>query len=1057
LLGIIYACYAWGTFKERWAHAAAWLFVAGGGLIAISYSTGTGSLAARAAFGAMVYVIGERALFGLRRVRATQVAATTSQSRPAPARVREGGLRAVVGAVSTAASSNRAFIRLAWRLYHRPLLIAGWITSVAVIAIALARNLVLLGGGRTPQIWAVVGLTIIVALYTLSARMFKQARFVWFAAFLAFIPWTIMTNLGWLVADSPATPAFAISWVVLAALLYLIGTLTQVVAPRAYALPLRVVAHLLVPFALAWGIAHAETSRWTFGLAIVFYGIEALLRHRRLHVAAAATMWQTWFLYLALGLVPIWCVYLLNLLPGARHEHYGLMLLPFGVLGLVVGQWLARIAPRAEIAKGYALSAYLTGYIATIVGTLLVAHDPGLLAIALLYDALLMLASARLFKNPLWVFAAAALAPFSFWLALNQGGVPGNRHGWWLIGLAAIYLLMAWMLRRARLAPYGTAPLTIAFALIAFALPPSSQDKIGAFWGYGGAAILYAVTAFWLRQPLLLTPACALALVPYAIGLQESALPPEYFGLALFPGALIALAIGWWSDARFGTRRDFPWRDPMCWFVALAERLLNWWALPLYALGFGLAAASPFFTDGKSGLAALNWLLVMPIGAWAIYRFRLRVWLFATALAGHFAAYLYLYDLGWRRFPSDFAVRFIPITIITAGIALIIERRRREMPPTRAPMRFFDGWSRPLYLLVLFDVWLGEVVGLTGTQSGAAVSLAHAFLIAMLASFWLSRWLPYVSVVLGLTALLQYMATQPGALVNAPTPLAQLALAYGLIGYGLAFLRERREISSWLTIWDQSLRRSGVLLSFIVLVLAAVLGVNLAQWTVRALFGTPFRRLVDLPTVQMVVSVLALLGLLYLAAAFIHRRLRVGYAAIAMLVAAWMLHAFYVQQWDGATNVQWYALPAGVYLLGISFLEWHDGTSIDSMQSIELKTCHHGNKDFARWIDYAAVTLMMGSLFWQTLMYGWSFAVMLGAEGFAAFWWGSARRLRRFLYAGMMGVVLATLAQLINSLQSINQWLVFGIIGLIVVVAAILIERRIEDVKALRQTLETWE
>ena len=161
-----------------------------------------------------------------------------------------------------------------------------------------------------------------------------------------------MTNLGWLVADSPATPAFAISWVVLAALLYLIGTLTQVVAPRAYALPLRVVAHLLVPFALAWGIAHAETSRWTFGLAIVFYGIEALLRHRRLHVAAAATMWQTWFLYLALGLVPIWCVYLLNLLPGARHEHYGLMLLPFGVLGLVVGQWLARIAPRAEIAKG---------------------------------------------------------------------------------------------------------------------------------------------------------------------------------------------------------------------------------------------------------------------------------------------------------------------------------------------------------------------------------------------------------------------------------------------------------------------------------------------------------------------------------------------------------------------------------------------------------------------------------------------------------------------------------------------------------------------------------
>ena len=1008
-LGVVYACYAWGRFKERWAHAAAWLFVAGGGLVSISYSAGTGSLAARAALGAIAFVLGERALFALRRY----------------ANLRE---------------HLRAFFHLAWRLYRRPLLIAGWITSVAVIGIALVRNLILLGGGRTQQIWSVVGLTMIVALYALSARLFRQARFVWLAAFLAFIPWTIMTNLGWLVANRPALASFALSWIVLAALLYLIGMILQIAAPRAYALPPRVVAHLFVPFALVWGIAHAETSRWTFGLAIVFYAIEAARQHRRSQVTPIARIWDTRFLYPALGLVPIWCVDLLNLLPGARHEHYGLMLLPFGILGLLAGQWLRRVAPRAELAQGYALPAYLTGYVATIVGTLLVAHEPGLLALALLYDALLMLGSARLFKNPLWVFAAAAIAPFALWLALNQSGMPGNRHGWWLIGLAAVYLLTAWMLRHARLAPSSTAPLTIAFALIAFALPPSSQDKVGAFWGYGGAAILYAVAAFWLRQALLLTPASALVLVPYAVGLQESALSPEYYGIALFPGALIALAIGRGLDARFGAWRDFPWHAPARWLSALAERLVNWWALPLYALGFGLVAASPFCTNGKPGLAALNWLLAMPIGAWAVYRFRLRIWLFATALAGHFAAYLYLYDWGWRRYPSDFALRFVPITATTIGIALVIERWRKEMPPIYAHRRLFDGWSHPLYLLAAFDLYIVQMLGLTSTQAGAAVSLTHAILLAVLASFWLSRWMPYVTTALGLTALVQYMTTQPGALVNAPTPLAQLALGYGLIGYGLAYLRERRGITAWLAIWDPSLRRSGIVLSFAVLALAAILGVNLAQWTVRALFGFSFRRIVDLPTVQMVVSVLALLGLLYLAAAFIHRRLRVGYAAIAMLIVAWMLHAFYVQQWDGASHVQWYALPAGVYLLGVSFLEWQ-----------------RGSKNLARWIDYAAVVLMMGSLFWQTLLYGWSFALMLGAEGFAAFWWGSARRLRRFLYAGMMGVVLAVLAQLINSLQSINQWLVFGIIGLLVVVAAIMIERRIEDVKALRQMIETWE
>jgi hypothetical protein len=208
----------------------------------------------------------------------------------------------------------------------------------------------------------------------------------------------------------------------------------------------------------------------------------------------------------------------------------------------------------------------------------------------------------------------------------------------------------------------------------------------------------------------------------------------------------------------------------------------------------------------------------------------------------------------------------------------------------------------------------------------------------------------------------------------------------------------------------------------------------------RAMLGLPFRRLVELPKVQMAVSVLSLLGLLYIAAAFHHRRLRAGYLAIGMLIAAWMLHAFYVQQWAGAAQVQWYAVPAGVYLLSIGFLE-----------------ARRGNKGLARWLDYAAVVLMMGSLFWQTLLFGWSYALTLGAEGFAAFWWGSGRRLRRFLYAGMMGVILATTAQLINSLRSVNQWIVFGVIGLLVVVAAIVIERKLEDIKAWRQILETWE
>ncbi len=1011
LLGGVYALYAWGTLKERWAHAAAWLLAAGGGLVAISLSTSSGRLAAEAAAGAMAYVLGERALFWLRR--------TDHIDRPI-----------------------RAMIRVAWRLYRRPLLAAGWIASVAAITLALVRNLVLLRAGHTQQVWAAIGLTMIVALYALSARMFRQTRFVWLAAFLAFLPWTIMTNLGWLVAERPRTTAFALSWMALAWLLYLIAAIVRRSAPAAYALPLRVVAHLLVPFSLLWGVADPDTSRLTYALGSAFYALESMREAWQLKRDATIvpSTRHTAFLYPALGLVPIWCAYLLNLLPGARHEHYGLMLLIFGMLGIVLGQVLESIAPRAEVARSFGLPAYLTGYVAMIVGTLLIAHDPGLLSLALLYDALLLLASAWLFKHPLWAFAAAAVAPFSFWLALNQSDIPGNRHGWWLMALAAAYLLIAWALRRARLAPYSTAPLAIAFALIAFALPPSTQDKVGAFWGYSGAAMLYAVSAFWLRQPLLLTPACALALVPYAIGLQESPISLEYYGLALFPLALVSLATGWLLDVRMSGWKHFPWAEPRRWGIALAERLLGWWGLPLHALGFGLAVASPFFANGKAGLAALSCLFAMLLGAWSIYRFRLRGWLVATAVAGHAAALLYLSDLGWSRFPADLALRFLPITLLTTLVALAIERWRHEIPPLRSQTKSFDGWSHPLYFVVLVDVIAAQVLGLSDANAGWLVSLVHALLVAALGSRWLARELPPLSAFLGIVALVQYMTTQPGPEIQAPIPLAQLALAYGMVGCGLAFWRVRTGIPTWLEIWERPLQWSGLLMSYGVLVLAAVLGLDLAQWTVRAMLGLPFRQIVDMPTVQMVVGVLALSGLLYLAAAFIHRRPRAGYVAVAILLVAWSLHAFYVQAWDGATNVQWYALPAGLYLLSISFLE-----------------SQRGNVHLARWVDYAAVVLMMGSLFWQTLLFGWSYALVLGTEGFGALWWGSARRLRRFLYAGMMGVVLATLAQLINSLQSVNQWVVFGTIGLTVVLTAIVVERKMEEIKAFRQILETWE
>jgi hypothetical protein len=1050
LTGSVVGLYAWGAYKERWGHVAAWLGAAAGGLIAISYSTGRGSSAAKAALIAVAFVLAERGLHALRRQRRNR-------------------------------DRRQAVIRLAWPLYRRPLLAAGWGVSAMVIGLALVRNLWLLGGGREQQIWAAAGLLIITALYALSARLFRQARFGWLAALLLFAPWTILTNLGWFTIYRPTLPGFALSWLALAWALFGLGLWIQPRAGWAYALPLFTVAHILTPFSLLWGVANADTGRFTAGLAVALYGLAAWLDHRRgravvrqageaaservgeaanqrigesanqhrdespISQSPISALKTTKFLYPALALIPLWAVYLLAwLLPPARHEHYGLMLLAFGPLGLAVGQWLRRQAPHPAMVPAYARPAYLVAYAALIIGTLLTAHINSLLVLVLLFDTLLLAFSAWLFRQPLWSYLAAALTPLALLVALHEAGVPANRHGWWLLGLAAVYLALAWTLRRLKLPAYAAAPLTAAFALIALGLPPSSQDQTGALWGYGAAALFYAVSAFWLGQPLLLTPAAALTIVPYAIGLQKSTLLPPYYGLALYPGAVAALALAWALDRRYGPYRHFPWDAPARWPAALAERLTGWWALPLYALGFGLAAAGPLFTDFRPELTAVNFALLVPVCGWAVARFRLRGWLLAAAAAGQLAAVYYLDFLGWWRYPAWAWLRFLPVTLLTAGLGLTLEIRHREGSPL-AWNRWWPGRSRPLYALAFIDITLAQTISLSGTWAGAAVSLGHALLLGGLAAVWRSAGLVYLGLLLGLTALLQGAAAANFPAERLPVALAQLALGYGAGGYGLALARQQlanaRQLKPWLAVWELPLQRFSLGMSCFILLLAGWLGLDIVGWTIRALVGLPFRQIVDRPTVQMAVGVLSLLGLLYVAAAAAHRWLRLGYVALAMLLAGWMLHAFYIQQWDRLARVQWYAIPAGLYLLGVGFLEWRQG-----------------HKTLGRWLDYAAMLLMLGSLFWQTMLFGWGYAMLLGAEGFTAFWWGSARRLRRFFYAGMVGVMLATLGQLINSLRSVNQWIVFGLIGLLLVALAVLVERKLDEIKAWQdKILETWE
>ena len=92
---------------------------------------------------------------------------------------------------------------------------------------------------------------------------------------------------------------------------------------------------------------------------------------------------------------------------------------------------------------------------------------------------------------------------------------------------------------------------------------------------------------------------------------------------------------------------------------------------------------------------------------------------------------------------------------------------------------------------------------------------------------------------------------------------------------------------------------------------------------------------------------------------------------------------------------------------------------------------------------------------------GWPYALLMGAESLLLVWWGSARRSRQFLYAGAVALVVNVVTQSIEPLLSVNRWIVFGIVGALLVGLAILVERNLKKIRQLSQEmrvrLDTWE
>ncbi len=154
-----------------------------------------------------------------------------------------------------------------------------------------------------------------------------------------------------------------------------------------------------------------------------------------------------------------------------------------------------------------------------------------------------------------------------------------------------------------------------------------------------------------------------------------------------------------------------------------------------------------------------------------------------------------------------------------------------------------------------------------------------------------------------------------------------------------------------------------------------------------------------------------------------------AYTAGAALVAAGLCQLY---DW-GFREPQWYAIPAGIYLLALA----------EGLRRFQ------GQRSLSQVIETGAAVLMLGTTLGQSLredgLTSQLYAAWLCCESLLLLGYGVMRRLRTPFFGGVAFFVIGVLWLSVDPLMATNKWVLLGCLGLLLVGAYVLLERRQEQ------------
>lgn len=433
------------------------------------------------------------------------------------------------------------------------------------------------------------------------------------------------------------------------------------------------------------------------------------------------------------------------------------------------------------------------------------------------------------------------------------------------------------------------------------------------------------------------------------------------------------------------------------------RRVERTYALPYELVAFALLPLAPLVALGDAARLSVTWATLCLLYGLALWRYRLP-WMLALAIvAGDLAL---LHAIAWRfpGWPAERAGLLLAGAVWLQALASAWLRRRP------APWAAAGTWG----YLGAFCGGAGALALAAGSDGYlAAVALLLAGLLVVLAQLEQRAAAAWGSLVLAVAGawLLHVSVGMAGAWAAAWLVLELVALS--LLGWGA--------IRAGQTLWRQITGPGALVAGGLLTVATLTLG------------G-------ELPTLSFA---LASLGLLLATLAVRERTIVYAYGAGAAFVGAVLSQ---LAGW-GVRELQWYVLPAGVYLLALA-------AGLRRFQ---------GQRRVSQLIETAAVVLLLGASFGQALRPtdGLTYSLLLFGEALLVTAYGALARLRVPFLGGIAFFVAGVIWMSIDTLRLANQWVLLGVVGLLMVLAYVMLERHQERLlragRSWAAQLRAWE